>query len=139
MKFIIGIMVLLVALVAVLKMRSRARMGSRTLIDVKKAAPSATGRPKSGFHAVSIHPGVFACKAARELEGQRFLSNSAPRVPLPGCDVSDCTCRFAHHHDRREGDERRTPYPPSVGLDAGSTGTNQRLTSDRRRNSSAPE
>jgi hypothetical protein len=135
MKLIIGIAALLIAVVIFLKMRSRAPVNN----DLDKPLPSATARLKPEFHAVSIRPGVFACKAARELEGQRFLSNSAPRIPLPGCDASDCTCRFAHYADRRAGDDRRTPYPSTIGLDAGSTGLDQRTASDRRGNSAGPE
>jgi len=130
MKLIVGIVALLIAVAIFLKMRSRAPIKR----DVEKPSLSATARLKPEFHAVSIRPGPFACRVARELEGQRYLSNSAPRIPLPGCDASDCSCRFAHHPDRRAGDERRTPYPPSIGLDAGSTGFEQRTEADRRSN-----
>jgi hypothetical protein len=37
------------------------------------------------------------------MSGKRFLSGAAPKIPLPGCDVLDCKCRFIHHKDRREG------------------------------------
>jgi hypothetical protein len=133
MKLIVGIVALLIAVAIFLKMRSRAPIKR----DVEKPSLSATARPRPDFHAVSIRPGPFACRAARELEGQRFLSDSAPRIPLAGCDASDCTCHFAHHADRRAGDERRTPYPPSIGLDTGSTGSEQRKDADRR--SSSPK
>ena len=130
MKLIVGIVALLIAVAIFLKMRSRAPIKR----DVEKPSLSGTARLKPEFHAVSIRPGPFACRVARELEGQRFLSDSAPRIPLAGCDASDCSCRFAHHPDRRTGDERRTPYPPSIGLDAGSTGFEQRTEADRRSN-----
>ncbi|HUF21745.1 MAG TPA: hypothetical protein VMP00_13455 [Burkholderiales bacterium] len=129
MKLIIGIAILLVAVLAFLKWRSRDAVRK----DPDATDLSASARLKAGYHAVSIRPGAPACRVARDLEDQRFLSGSAPRIPLAGCDVSDCSCRFAHHDDRRAGDDRRTPYPPSIGLDAGSTGAEQRLTPDRRR------
>jgi len=134
MKLLIGIAILLVAVVIFLKMRSR----TPVMTDPGKA-DSAAARLKADFHAVSIRPGVFACKAARELEGQRFLSGSAPRIPLPACDASDCTCRFAHHPDRRAGDDRRTPYPPALGLDPGSIGGDQRGERDRRSERADPD
>lgn len=54
------------------------------------------------FHGIAIEPGDRACGAARELEGQRFLSDEAPRVPLDACDrASGCTCVYRHYSDRR--------------------------------------
>lgn len=135
MKLILGVAALLIAVVIFLKVRSRAPIAGET----KSPDPAATSRLKQEFHAVSIRPGVFACKAARSLEGRRFLAGSAPRIPLPECDASDCSCRFAHHPDRREGDERRTPYPPSIGLDAGALGEEQRVEEDRRSSRSSSD
>lgn len=128
MKLIIGVAALLIAVVIFLRMRSRAPITH----EPKLPDPAATARLKGDFHAVSIRPGTFACKAAREMEGRRFLSGSAPRIPLPDCDASDCSCRFAHHADRRGSDERRTAYPSSIGLNAGDVGEEQRVEGDRR-------
>jgi len=50
--------------------------------------------------------GKEAWAAGREVGGQRFLARDAPRLPLRGCDVDPCQCRYAHFDDRRE-DERR--------------------------------
>ena len=135
MKLILAVAALLVAVVIFLKMRSRAP----TTHESKAPDPAAAARLKRDFHAVSIRPGIFACKAVRELEGQRFLSASVPRIPLPECDVADCTCRFTHYADRRGGDERRTPYPSSIGLDAGSIGEDKRADDDRRTAPTDPE
>jgi hypothetical protein len=128
MKLIIGIAALLVAVLVFLKMRSRKPV--RT--DEARADPAATTRLKNDFHAVSIRPGIFACKAARDLEGERFLSGSAPRIPLPGCDASDCTCRFSHHPDRRAGEDRRSLYRSSIGIDIKSLGVEKRSDEERR-------
>jgi hypothetical protein len=54
------------------------------------------------FHAVSIEFGQSACQQARKLEGQRFLSASAPMLPLAGCGTTACRCRYVHHNDRRD-------------------------------------
>jgi hypothetical protein len=129
MKLIIGIVALIIAVAVFLRMRSRASHAE----DAAQAASDGSANKLLDFHAVSIRPGNNACKAARSIEGQRFLSSNAPRVPLPGCDASDCSCRFSHHPDRRTGDDRRTPYPPAVGLDPGSIGNDQRAEADRRR------
>jgi hypothetical protein len=129
MKLIIGIAVLLIAVLVFLKMRSRTPFR----VNEDNLDPAATARLKHDFHAVSIRPGPFACKAARALEGQRFLSGTAPRIPLPGCDASDCTCRFSHHADRRVGEDRRSLYRSSIGIDIASLGAEKRSDHDRRR------
>jgi hypothetical protein len=53
------------------------------------------------FHAVSISSPARNCAAAREFEGKRFLSREAPPLPLNSCTAVTCTCRYAHHDDRR--------------------------------------
>jgi len=61
---------------------------------------------KKAFCGVSIATGWPSCKAARELEGQRFLPREAPQLPLPGCDQGACECAYQHHGDRRDGPRR---------------------------------
>ena len=75
----------------------------------------------SKYHAVSIKPGAYACSAANDLAGQRFLASEAPSLPLPGCDAAKCDCHFTHHSDRRAGKDRRSPFT-SGGI-AAATGT----------------
>ncbi len=88
------------------------------------AARPAKAGPTTEFHAVSIQVGPRVCSAAQSLDGKRFLSNAAPRIPLPDCDVPECECRFEHYRDRREmdTDDRRNPYRSGI---AGETGTHQ--------------
>lgn len=100
---------------------------------------AAVARPSSGntqFHAVSIKLSGHSCKAAQEMSGRRFLATAAPKLPLPECDVLDCTCRFVHHDDRRSNKDRRSPFGP--GGAAGGTGSftsEQRSGKDRRKSS----
>lgn len=68
---------------------------------------------KTAYHAVSIKFSSNACKPAKDLEGRRFLATAAPRLPLPECEVLECSCRFVHHKDRRAGKDRRSPFGPS--------------------------
>ena len=74
--------------------------------------------PQSPYHAVSIRPGVESCGAAQRLGNMRFLSSKAPALPLPECNFSPCTCRYAHYSDRRSGFDRRRVLgePPSVAV-----------------------
>lgn len=92
--------------------------------------PLKNSRETSAYHAVSIKFADNACHAARQLEGRRFLSTAAPRLPLPGCDVLECRCRFVHHKDRRSGKDRRSPF----GAGAGRFESEQRAGKDRRAN-----
>lgn len=67
-------------------------------------------RSENPFQAVSIHPGDPCCGAARQMSSIRYLCASAPRIPLPECDVANCTCRYKHFSDRRSGQDRRSVY-----------------------------
>lgn len=72
--------------------------------------PSTKGAAENRFHAVSIRPGDNCCLAALQFGNMRFLSAKAPKLPLPGCDVPTCACRYAHHSDRRSGRDRRARF-----------------------------
>jgi len=92
-------------------------------------------RKSSAYHAVSIKVGNQACEAAEKMVGRRFLSTAAPRLPLPGCDVLECGCRFVHHKDRRSGKDRRSPFSPAgYGAGTGSFQQELRTGKDRRAN-----
>ncbi|MDH3371955.1 MAG: hypothetical protein OEM85_01110 [Gammaproteobacteria bacterium] len=96
-------------------------------------AASRTGSGNPAFHAVSIKFSDTACAAARELDGRRFLSSAAPKLPLAECDVLECKCRFVHHKDRRAGKDRRSPFGPSgFGTATGKFEVEQRKARDRR-------
>lgn len=84
----------------------------------------------SAFHAVSLKYSSNACDAAKAMTGRRFLSGAAPRLPLPGCDALECRCGFAHHEDRRTGNDRRSPFNPATY--GGGTGTFKIERRDRR-------
>ena len=98
---------------------------------------SATQKPGSSqYHAVSIRVDSRACRSAKEMVGRRFLATAAPKLPLPGCELIDCECKFLHHQDRRANLDRRSPF--AAGRLGGATGTfesEQRKGSDRRQNS----
>jgi hypothetical protein len=88
------------------------------------------------FHAVSIRFAPNACAAAKNMEGRRFLSSAAPKIPLPECDATECKCRFKHHQDRRAGDDRRNAWGQGFGSAAtGQYPKEQRKGRDRRDNS----
>jgi hypothetical protein len=92
-----------------------------------------SSKADSTFHAVSLKFTSRACEAAKAMDGRRFLSTAAPRIPLPACDALECSCRFVHHDDRRSGDDRRNTY--AQGFGGGNTGSfeqEQRKRGERR-------
>lgn len=68
-----------------------------------ESRPTVQRKPVSSYHAVAIVPGRHACPEAYALRDQRFLSKEAPVLPLKGCGVSPCECRYEHYEDRRKG------------------------------------
>jgi hypothetical protein len=125
------LLLILVLFVAIWWLLRKRRGSASTVTPSTAANPRSTD---SQFHAVSIKISGHSCKAAQEMSGRRFLATAAPKLPLPECDVLECTCRFAHHDDRRSNKDRRSPFGP--GGVAGSTGSftsEQRGGTDRRK------
>ena len=122
---------LLLVLLLVIWLFIRRRQASA---EAKAAAPAPVSHQSTAYHAVSIKYASNACQAAREMDGRRFLSTAAPRLPLPECDVLECSCRFVHHKDRRSGSERRSPFRSSgFGGGTGSFAQEKREGADRRK------
>ncbi len=126
---VIAVVALLAGLPALVAWRraqrgADARRGPRPDIN-----PDGSGR----FHAISIRARPDACDAARALHGQRFLSATAPTLPLPGCDAHTCHCRFARHRDRRSGEDRRSPFQGGYGGSSTRREQDRRESPDRRR------
>ncbi len=95
--------------------------------DEAKLAPL---KPDKSWHAVSILPGTPSCAAATALKAKRFLSREAPVLPLKACGETRCTCRYAHHADRRNGPRRVSEL--GVAVD-GYDGKDQRVSPKRGR------
>lgn len=124
------VLILVVALVFYLIRREKPASEKRPV-----AARPVEAGPKNAFHAVSLKFSSNACAAAKSLEGKRFLSGAAPRIPLPDCDVLDCKCRFVHHRDRRDGDDRRSPFAAGFAGETGKHPQEKRRQGDRRKDS----
>ena len=90
-------------------------------LDKPRSRPDRRVRLKStgDYHAVSVKPGSYACRAVNEIVGKRFLATEAPDLPLKGCTANKCECHFVHFRDRRSGKDRRSPFG-SGGLAAAS-------------------
>ncbi len=105
-----------------------ARAAPAELRPTRTTAPS----PARSFSGVTIEAGLHPCEAVRALDGQRFLSDAAPALPLPGCDSKRCGCRYRHHADRRDSENRRAPWGNFGGFGPRGGGRNERK-GDRRR------
>lgn len=86
-------------------------------------------RVANPYHAVSIEPGPKPCAAVRELEGRRFLADSAPMLPLRNCSQPACKCHYQHYDDRRiQRDRRVLPHNPYAHkMDERRSGTGRRI------------
>ena len=74
-------------------------------------------RRDSPYHAVCVTAGHPSCEAAKQLGMLRFLTGQAPSLPLVGCNVRPCECRYSHYSDRRTGLDRRVKIgEPPHGL-----------------------
>jgi len=104
------LMALLLVLLLAVWLFVRSRQANES---TEKSPANQSSKANTAYHAVSIKFSSNACNAAREMEGRRFLSTAAPKLPLAGCQVLDCNCRFVHHKDRRTGKDRRSPFGPS--------------------------
>ena len=81
----------------------------------RHAVPVAAKTANKKYHCVEVRKGSHACKTVQELGNARFLSDEAPRLPVPGCTAAQCTCSFIHHDDRRD-DDRRNPFGQFANL-----------------------
>ena len=64
---------------------------------------------RNPYRATSIVFDVNACDAVKAVGSKRFLDTerNLPVVPLPGCSVAKCNCKYAHYEDRRTSDEEQ--------------------------------
>jgi len=57
---------------------------------------------KSAYRAVQVNGNpAGCCDAVQAVAGKRFLSDEVPKLPLSGCDASDCRCSYELFDDRR--------------------------------------
>jgi hypothetical protein len=103
-------------------------------VPAKKAAPR-----QNPYRATSIVAGPHACEAVKSLGEKRFLvaENEVPQLPLPTCNQPRCTCKYAHHADRREAESEDRRGPPGLRSELHAhTGESERRRKRRGRRSS---
>ena|ERR1022692_1281502 len=72
--------------------------------------PRSSGVRAKTYPAVGIRYNLLACKAVQKYYDQRYLALDAPALPVAGCTVRPCPCRYIHYADRRAGEDRRAHY-----------------------------
>ena len=134
------ILIVALVVVALLYFMMRGRQAapasrSATAPRPTPATPAAGLSDTAAFHAVSIKYLTSSCDAAKAMDGKRFLSSAAPRLPLLDCDAETCRCKFVHHKDRRSSEDRRNPFQGPLATSAtGIHKIEQRQGGDRRAN-----
>ncbi len=94
---------------------------------------SLTDSAAEPYRSVSIECRGEGCEQVAAMASQRYMLGHAPRLPLPGCDHSSCSCRYRHHSDRRaENADRRLPYSLESNLYTSTGDAERRTQFDRR-------
>jgi hypothetical protein len=110
MEVIYIVFVMIVAILLILAVRKNFSSpgtlgfnGGNVVRKSKKNSPVA----RNPYRAASIVFDVNACDALKAVGSRRFLDTerNLPVVPLPGCSVAKCNCKYAHYEDRRTSDE----------------------------------
>ena len=92
----------------------------------------APARTAGNYRCVELRYRGDACDAVKRVGARRFLPVEAPAIPMSGCDVALCSCRYVHHDDRRD-DDRRHPYAEKASQPPPSVGEERRSRKDRRK------
>ena len=87
----------------------------KTLKTPKSEKPSNTDE----YRSVTIQCSEGACAAAKSIANKHILLRFVHLfpLPLPECDGRPCSCRYRHHQDRRDPEDRRSPYTHTVYLE----------------------
>ena len=74
-------------------------------------------QPLHPYQAVSICAMDGACEAVSALVDKRYLVADSPQLPVPGCDIAHCKCKYVRFEDRRkEGWDRRLALRGDVAI-----------------------
>ncbi len=82
------------------------RESERRLKRLLESSEVALAKPS--YRCVKIEAGPTACQHVQVLVAKPILVDDAPRLPLLGCNVAQCDCKFIRYDDRRSGEDRRT-------------------------------
>ncbi|MFO1350343.1 MAG: hypothetical protein U1F68_06545 [Gammaproteobacteria bacterium] len=107
----IGILALCLGLFFVLLHRRKRERGAADS-NTEDGSKTASQVLEEHFGAAMLMPpasGVY-CNAMAQLIGCIYSVSDKPTVPLPGCDIQLCHCRFQYLPERRKVLERRRTH-----------------------------
>ena len=78
-------------------------------------------------------PGGTCCTLIRQLQGQSFARDEVPPLPLPGCTMLNCHCRFEYLSEARRGQDRRSGWDRRQQIRFDPYSSDRRSKKDRRR------
>lgn len=81
------------------------RESERRLKKLLESSEVALAKPS--YRCVKIETGASACQHVQALVAKPILVDDAPRLPVLGCNVAQCDCKFTRYDDRRSGRDRR--------------------------------
>ncbi len=97
---------------------------------MKTLKPQMRDKPSSSdeYRSVTVQCNEHACDAAKSIVNKHILLRFVHLfpLPLPECDGRPCSCKYRHHQDRRDPEDRRSPYSYTVYME-------RRSRTDRRR------
>lgn len=98
------------------------RESERRLKRLLESSEIALAKPS--YRCVKIEAGQSGCQHVQVLVAKPILVDDAPRLPLLGCNVAQCDCKFIRYDDRRSGEDRRT--------NSAEAATNAKIYADKR-------
>lgn len=120
------------------KKREQAPKQSTARIKRSSTLEKEAQTPMGPYRCTSIVFEDSACAAVKAIGRKRFLAvdRDTPTLPLQGCDVSRCNCKYARHNDRRDDDDdRRLAVALQTALYEDSGKDNRRMKKRGRRKS----
>lgn len=105
------------------------RESERRLKNLLESSEIALAKPS--YRCVRIECGEPACQPVKSLTDKPILVNDAPRLPLIGCMVARCECKFIRYNDRRSGQDRRSTSTEAIAN--AKIYADKRIRRDRRR------
>lgn len=90
--------------------KKRSPPPNRLLSWLRGKPEQLTPASDNSYHAVTIQPQLYCCSSVEKIRDRRYLSSDAPSLPVAGCDVHKCKCKYKHYSDFRTED-RRSPFP----------------------------
>lgn len=106
------LLILAAVLAAAYVWYAKRKAATRTGVKHKKTAKTSATKftPARQYKCVVIKAGLIACKQAEAMRDQRLLRDEAPVLPLAGCHIGECECKFLRYDDRRTDERRNDLY-----------------------------